>query len=166
MGLIPEKYAVCTSLSKKKLVKRLRGDLVEYKPSMNVLSTSKFMRLNREKSVYYGRVVGDRVQIFYHRAKKRDGGSTGFFGRIEETADGCQLVGKFRKPLYAYVSAGLVILACILCAVGTLAAGSALGAAVFLGLGAVGGFFMLYDNHKRKLKKYLSGLPTADGKKK
>lgn len=166
MRLIPEKYTVTTSLGKKKLIKRLRGDLVEYKPSMNMLSTSKFMRQHRDKSVYYGRCSGDRVQIFYHRARHRDGGSTGFFGRIEETDCGCRLTGTFRKPVYAYVSAALLVLLCAACAIGTYAGGSLKGAVFFLLLGAVGGVMMLWDNHKRRLKKYLNGLPKPDGKEK
>ena len=164
MVLIPEQYTAEISLSKKKLVKRLKGDLVEYKPSMNVLSTSRFMRIHRDKSIYYGRCSGDKVQIFFHRAKRRDGGSTGFFGRIEETGSGCRLTGRFRKPMYAYILAGLLVLACVLCALGTYAGGSAKGAAIFLLLGVVGGFLMLFDNHKAKLKKYLRGLPKTESK--
>lgn len=162
MWPIPEKYTADVALSKKKLIKRLRGDLVEYKPSLNVLSTSRFMRMHREESVYYGRCSGDRVQIFYHRAGKRDGSSTGFFGRIEERGGGCRITGTFRKPMYAYAMAGLLALVCILCAVGTYAGDSPKGAAVFLLLGAVGVFMMLFDSHKARLKKFLNGLPRSN----
>lgn len=162
MALIPERITVSTSLSRKKLVKRLKSDLIEYKPSMNVLSTAKFMRLHREKSIYYGRCSGDRVQIFYHRAKKRDGGSTGFYGRIVEGERGCELTGSLRKPLYSYVSAAALIIICLLSALGTYANGYVKGAGAFLLVGAVGAVMMLHDDHKRRLKKYLGGLPKAE----
>ena len=153
-----ENYSVTVQLTKKKLKKRLNSDLVEYKPSMNVLSMGRFMRKHKMESIYYGRVSGDNVQIFYHKAKKKDGGMTGFFGKITEKDDVCELTGKFRKPLYACISAVVLILLCIACAVGTFAAGSWQGALVFLAVGAAGGFVMLYDNYKKYLKKYLDGL--------
>ena len=105
-----ENYSVTVQLTKKKLKKRLNCDLVEYKPSMNVLSMGRFMRNHKMESIYYGRVSGDNVQIFYHNAKKKDGGMTGFFGKITEKDDVCELTGKFRKPLYAYISAVILIL--------------------------------------------------------
>ncbi|MBP5267895.1 MAG: hypothetical protein J6Z29_04910, partial [Ruminococcus sp.] len=79
-------------------------------------------------------------------------------GKITEKDDVCELTGKFRKPLYAYISAVILILLCVACAIGTFAAGSWQGALVFLGIGAGGGFVMLYDNYKKYLKKYLDGL--------
>ena len=155
---MPEKYSLDTALNKKKLKKRLQGDMVEYKSSMNVLSLSKFMKKYRTESVYYGRVSGDEVQLFYHRAKKRDGGSTGFYGKMTETEKGCLLEGKFRKPLYAYISAAVLVLFTLLCALGTYAGGSVKGALIFLGIGALGVFLMLFDNHKKYIKMYLDKL--------
>jgi hypothetical protein len=158
-----ENYSITTGLNKKKLKKRLNCDLVEYKPSMNVLSMGRFMKKHRTESLYYGRVDGNNVRIFYHKAKKRDGGNVGFFGKIIEKDDGCELKGKFRKPLYAYISAAVLIVLSVLCAIGTYAAGSWQGALVFIAFGAGGGFVMLYDNYKKYLKKYLDGL--ADKKR-
>ena len=155
---MPEKYTVDSVLPKKKVLKKIKGELTEYRPSMNVLSVSKFMRNHRDESIYYGRVSGDKVQIFYHKAKKRDGGSTGFYGTVTEEDGGCTITGSFRKPLSAYISAGIFLLASIFCALGTYAAGSKEGALVFLGIGIAGAFVMLYDNHKKYLKKYLEKL--------
>ena len=153
-----ENYSVTVKMNKKKLKKCLNRDLVEYKPSMNVLSMSKFMKKHKTERIYYGRVRGDNVQIFFHKAKKLDGGMTGFFGKITENGEECELTGKFRKPLYAYISAAVLIIICIACAVGTYAAGSWQGALIFLAIGAAGGFVMLYDNYKKYLRKYLDGL--------
>ena len=155
---MPEKYTVNTTLTKKKLIKRINGGITEYRPSMNVLSVSRFMRKHREESIYYGKCSGDKVQIFYHKAKKRDGGSTGFFGQITENDSGCEISGTFRKPLSAYISAGIFLLASLFCALGTYAAGSNAGALVFVGVGLTGVFVMLYDNHKKYLIKYLEKL--------
>ena len=75
-----------------------------------------------------------------------------------ETDDGCVLEGRFRKPLYAYISAAVLVLLALLCALGTYAGGSVKGALVFLGIGAVGALLMLFDTHKRYLKMYLDKL--------
>ncbi len=155
---MPEKYTIKTDLDKKKLLKKLRGSMVEYRPSMNILSTGRFMRAHRTESVYYGRIEGDKVMMFYHKAGKRDGGSTGFFGKITENGDGCTLSGSFRKPTYAYVTVGVYILLTLLCALGAYAGGSNTGALVFLGLGVLGAAVMLWDNSKKMLRSYLESL--------
>ena len=155
---MPEKYTFDSALDKKKLIKKLRGGMVEYKPSMNILSTGRFMREHRTESVYYGRVEGDKLIMFYHRAGKRDGGSTGFFGKITENGSGCTLSGSFRKPTYAYVTVGIYILLTLICALGAYAGGSNTGALVFLGLGVLGSAVMLWDNSKKMLRSYLERL--------
>ncbi|MBQ8965702.1 hypothetical protein [Ruminococcus sp.] len=155
---MPEKFTVRSGLTKKKLLKRISGDMVEYRPSWNILSTGRFMRAHRTESVYYGRISGSEVELYYHRAGKRDGGSTGFYGTVSETEEGCVLTGRFRKPVYAYVTAAVFVVLALLCALGTYAGGSSTGALVFLGIGALGAFAMLWDRSKKQLKTYLSSF--------
>ena len=152
---MPERFTVSSKLAKKKLLKTINGDMLEYRPSWNILSTGRFMRMHRSDSVYYGRISGDKVMLSYHKAGKRDGGSTGFYGTVSDNGDGCVLTGTFRKPIYAYVFALVFALLTLLCALGTYAGGSVTGALVFLGFGVVGTAAMLWDNSKKQLKKYL-----------
>ena len=143
MSVIPEKFVLESTMSRKQVINRLEKKMVKYTPSMNVLSTGRFMREHKEESIYYGECSGSKVKLFYHRAKKRDGGTTGFFGTITETETGCTITGHFRKPLYA---------------VGTYAGGSWQGALVFLGIGAAGAVLMLADAHKKYVKSCLEEL--------
>ena len=92
-------YEVETSLSPKRVLRKLDGDLIEHRPTINILSQSKFMKNHRDDTIFYGyRTDAESFQIFHHTAKKRDGGSTGFYGKVEKTPNGSRIYGKFRKP--------------------------------------------------------------------
>ena len=102
LAIRPVTYEVETSLSPKRVLRKLDGDLIEHRPTINILSQSKFMK--NHDTIFYGyRTDADSFQIFHHTAKKRDGGSTGFYGKVEKTPNGSRIYGKFRKPIYAYV---------------------------------------------------------------
>lgn len=156
MAVIPKKFVCKSSLPPKKLLSKIKGGTVEYTPSANILSVSRFMRMHKTETVYYGSCTKEKIQLFYHMAKKRDGSSTGFYGKIVEDGKGSRLEGCFRKPVYAYVISLLFLLVCLLCALGTYAAGSQQGAVVFLGVGLVGTVVMLWDRHEVFLRNYLS----------
>ena len=158
MSVIPEKFVLESTMSRKQVINRLEKKMVKYTPSMNVLSTGRFMREHKEESIYYGECSGSKVKLFHPRAKTRDGGTTGAFGTITETETGCTITGHFRKPLYAYISTLILVLLCLLCAVGTYAGGSWQGALVFLGIGAAGAVLMLADAHKKYVKSCLEEL--------
>lgn len=160
--IFPKKYEYETRLAPKRVMRRLDGDLVEYRPTMNVLSTSRFMKKYKLESVYYGRHDSDSFELYYHRIKKRDGGSTGFYGKVIKTEKGSLIKGRFRKPVYAYVFAAVWALLCLVCAVGAYAAESAVGAYVFLGIGLAGFLLLLCDNHEQYLRAYIEGLPSAE----
>ena len=107
LAIRPVTYEVETSLSPKRVLRKLDGDLIEHRPTINILSQSKFMKNHRDDTIFYGyRTDADSFQIFHHTAKKRDGGSTGFYGKVEKTPNGSRIYGKFRKPIYAYVVDG------------------------------------------------------------
>ena len=104
LAIRPVTYEVETSLSPKRVLRKLDGDLIEHRPTINILSQSKFMKNHRDDTIFYGyRTDAESFQIFHHTAKKRDGGSTGFYGKVEKTPNGSRIYGKFRKPIYAYV---------------------------------------------------------------
>lgn len=158
MSVMPKKYVGVSSLPPKRLLKRIEGETIRYTPSMSFLSVSKFMRIHRDESVYYGKCTKSNVMVFYHRAKKRDGGSTGFYGKVIENGKGSRIVGYFRKPVYAYIAAALLLAACLLCALGTYASGAKDGALIFLGIGLVGGMFMLWDRHDVQLRGFFENI--------
>lgn len=158
MSVMPKKYVGVSKLPPKRLLKRIEGETVRYTPSMNFLSVSRFMRMHRDESVYYGRCSKNSVTVFYHRAKKRDGGSTGFYGKVVENGKGSRIEGYFRKPVYAYIAAALLLAASLLCALGTYAAGSKDGALVFLGIGLAGVMFMLWDRHEVQLQGFFEDI--------
>ena len=86
LAIRPVTYEVETSLSPKRVLRKLDGDLIEHRPTINILSQSKFMKNHRDDTIFYGyRTDADSFQIFHHTAKKRDGGSTGFYGKVEKT---------------------------------------------------------------------------------
>ena len=89
LAIRPVTYEVETSLSPKRVLRKLDGDLIEHRPTINILSQSKFMKNHRDDTIFYGyRTDAESFQIFHHTAKKRDGGSTGFYGKVEKTPNG------------------------------------------------------------------------------
>lgn len=158
LTIFPRKYSFETSLAPKKLLRKLQGDLVEYRPTMNILSTGRFMKKHKLENVYYGRHDGNSFELYFHRIKKRDGGSTGFYGKIIKTDKGSIVKGWFRKPVYAYFFAACFALLCLMCAVGAYAAEVVTGAYVFLGLGFAGFLIMLCDSNETYLRAYLDEL--------
>ena len=159
MFLIPRRAVYRTRLSPKKLMRKLDGELLEYRPSINILSRGNFMRAHKTESLYYGRRTDKKCEIFYHRAKSRDGGSTGFYGTMEPEGEGTLIKGTYRKPAYVYVITVLWVLVFLACAVGAWAAGEQKGTLIILGIGIVGTFLMLFDRNEKYLREYLEGLP-------
>ena len=92
LAIRPVTYEVETSLSPKRVLRKLDGDLIEHRPTINILSQSKFMKNHRDDTIFYGyRTDSESFQIFHHTAKKRDGGSTGFYGKVEKTPNGSRI---------------------------------------------------------------------------
>lgn len=148
-----------TSLSPKKLCKRLDRELTEYRPTLNIFSLGRFMRKHRYESCFYGcRRDDHRVVIFHHQAKKRDGGASGFFGVIEKTENGSRLVGKIRKPLSAYISAAVITLVCVFLMLMAAGLREFLAFGLFAGILTVSLFLILFDDKKKYIEAYLESL--------
>ena len=158
-SIIPISYEFETALSPKKVAKKLNHDLVEQRPSMNIMKNGRFMRDHKFESCYYGcRTDQFEFQVFHHQAKKRDGGTTGFFGVIEPTENGSIIKGKFRKPIYTYVFAVIWTLVTLFMELMLYALKENAGALCSLGIFAVGIFIMFWDNKKSLVKAYLDQL--------
>lgn len=162
--IFPVTYEFETSLTPKRLARKLDGELTEYQPTINVFSVSKFMKKHRNDSLYYGRREENSFQLFYHKAKRRDGGETGFYAKFKETENGTKIRGKFRKPVYTYVFGVIWTLITLLFAFVALSVGEKTGAAVCLGLCLIGDGIMFWDDHKPFLRAYLDTLPKAEEK--
>ena len=170
-GIFPVSFEYRTSLSPKRLARRLDKDLVEHRPTLNIMSQGRFMRAHKFESCFYGcRTSADEFQVFHHQAKKRDGGSTGFFGRIVQTENGSLITGKFRKPVYTYVFAAVWTVVILLTALMAAGMREFAAAGAFAAVWAFGAYLMLWDNKKPIIRAYLENLPAekpgeADGEK-
>ena len=93
LSILPVSFEYRTSLSPKRLARRLDRELTEHRPTLNLMSQGRFMRKHKFESCFYGcRTSADRFQVFHHEAKKRDGGSTGFANLSTPTySAGCGL---------------------------------------------------------------------------
>lgn len=158
----PVSYRFETTLTPKKVSRKLDREIVEHRPTMNIMSNGRFMRKHRFETVFYGcRTSLYDFQIYHHMAKKRDGSSTGFFGKIEQTENGSMISGSFRKPLHTYIIAVLWTLVTLFLALMLLALGEKVGAAITLCLFAAGIFIMFWDNKKPYLRGYLDSFPRV-----
>ncbi len=164
--IFPISYSFETTLSPKKAAAKLERELVLHRPTGNVMAQGRFMRKHRFETIYYGcRTSADRFRVFHHTAKKRDGASTGFFGRIEKTSGGSLISGSFRKPIYVYVCAALWTIVTLLISLVLFALQETAGAAVSAGLFVTGILIMFWDDKKKYIRAYLDTFPRAEEKR-
>lgn len=163
--ILPVSYEFETSLTPKKAARKLNHDLIEHRPTINIMSQGRFMRKHKFETVFYGcRTSQYDFQVFHHMAKKRDGGSTGFYGTIEAAKNGSKISGRFRKPVYTYVFACIWTLLIIFLALMMFALGEETGAAAALIVWAAGTFIMFWDDKKKYLRAYLDSFPKAESR--
>jgi hypothetical protein len=162
LSILPVSFEYKTSLSPKRLARKLDKDLEEHRPTLNIMSQGRFMRSHKFENCYYGCRTGiDTFEVFHHQAKKRDGGSTGFFGKMQETEYGTLITGKFRKPVYTYVFSIVWTLLILLLTLMSAGIKEYTAAAVFAAVWAAGVFFMFWDNKAPMIRAYLENLPPA-----
>ncbi len=160
--IIPKKYEFETTLPPKRFARKLDGELTEFRPTLNILSTGKFMKSHKMESLYYGRREGERFQVYYHRFKKRDGGETGFFGTYERSQHGTLVRGKFRKPVMTYIFGIIWTLLTLLSALVCLSLKQQYGAIACGALFLVGTFFLFWDTKSAYLQGFLDGFPRYE----
>lgn len=158
--LFPKKYSIETTLTPSQCRKKLNRELIEYNRKPSLIAVNRFIKNHRYECCYFGNWdKSGKFELFYHRAKKHDGSSAGFFGTIEKTENGSRITGKIRRTAAVVVVAVLwiVISAMLILSLAALGEyeGAACTAAVFLiGLG-----LMLYDGSESYLKSYLESFP-------
>ncbi len=163
LGIFPVSFRYETSLSPKRLARKLDRELTEHRPTLNILSQGRFMRAHKFESCFYGcRTAADRFELFHHQAKKRDGGSTGFFGKIVETEKGSLITGSFRKPLYTYIFAAVWTVVILLIVLMSAGMREFAAAGAFAAVWAAGAFIMFWDNKKPIIRAFIENLPPAD----
>lgn len=161
LSFFPVSFELETTLSPKRLARKLDHELVEHRPTINILSQGRFMRKYRYETCFYGcRTSSTQFRLFHHEAKKRDGGSTGFYGTIEETENGSLISGSFRKPTYTYVFGAIWTLVIAVLTLFSVSLAEYAAAGCFAGLWAIGIWFMFNDNKKPLLRAYLESLPS------
>lgn len=160
--IIPKKYEFETTLPPKRFARKLDGELTEFRPTLNILSTGRFMKSHKMESLYYGRREGERFQVYYHRFKKRDGGETGFFGTYERSQHGTLVRGKFRKPVMTYIFGIIWTLLTLLSALVCLSLKQQYGAIACGALFLVGTFFLFWDTKSSYLQGFLDGFPRYE----
>ncbi|MBR1392987.1 MAG: hypothetical protein IJ561_04040 [Ruminococcus sp.] len=163
MAILPVSYEYRTTLSPKQLARRLDKELIEHRPSLNIMAQGRFMRAHKFESCYYGcRTSSEDFRVFHHTAKKRDGGSTGFYGKMIPEGSGTLIRGSFRKPVYTYVFAAVWTVVILLLALMSAGLKEWAAAGAFAVLWAAGAFLMLKDNKKSAVRAYIESLPGAE----
>lgn len=160
--IIPKKYEFETTLPPKRVARKLDAELTEFRPTLNILATGRFMKAHKLQSLYYGRREGERFQVYYHRFKKRDGGETGFFGTYEKTEHGTLIKGKLRKPVMTYVFGAIWTLLTLLSGLVCLSLKQEYGAIVCAALFLVGMFFLFWDSKLTYLYGFFDGFPKYE----
>lgn len=149
--ILPISFEHKSDASPKRIARRLDGELIQKRPSANVMANSKFIKKYKTQSVFYGCRSGeDRFSVFYHEAGKRDTGSLGFYGRLEKDGKGTRITGHFRKPVSAYIFGALWVLVTFLFSLIALSldnTGACVCGAVLLLLGV---FILFFDKGKKK----------------
>lgn len=161
--VFPVTFEIETSLTPKRVARKLDGDLIEFRPTMNVLATGKFMKKHKDKTLFYGRRTSQtNFQLFHHTARKRDGSATGFYGIIQEVNGGSRITGKFRKPLHTYIFGAVWTLIILFFTLIMIAIKENTGAIAMSVLWLVGFALLFWDNKKQYLRNYLESFPPIN----
>lgn len=150
--ILPISFEHESSATPKRIARRLDGELIQKRPSANVMANSKFIKKYKTQSVFYGCRSGeDKFSVFYHEAGRRDTGSLGFYGRLEKSGKGTKISGHFRKPLSAYIFGAVWVLITFMFSLVALSLdnmGACICGAVLLLLGV---FILFFDKGKKKV---------------
>jgi hypothetical protein len=161
--LFPRKYTVETTLTPSQCRKKLNRELIEYNRKPSLIAANSFIKKHRLECCYFGSWdKSGKFELFYHRAKKHDGSSAGFFGRIEKTESGSRITGKIRRTAAVVVTSALWTAVSLLLILSLIALKEYEGAACTAAVFAVGLGLMIYDGSEKYLKSYLDSFPKSD----
>ena len=102
--IIPKKITVSSEFSQKQYLSAFQKNTYFMKET-GVFKVSKLIKNNWDTQCYYGTRKDNKLTLFYHRPKKRDGGGIRFNGTVEKTKDGCQINGYIKQSWITYVLA-------------------------------------------------------------
>ena len=150
--IIPISFEHESEASIKRIARRLDGELIQKRPSPNVMANSKFIKKYKTQSVFYGCRSGeDKFSVFYHEAGKRDTGSIGFYGRLQKSGKGTKISGHFRKPLSAYIFGAVWVVITFLFALIALSLDNTAACIAGAVLLLIGVFILFFDKGKKKV---------------
>ncbi len=161
--LFAKKFSAETSLTPAQCKRKLRCDLISYTRRPSLIAVNGFIKTHRSESCFYGDLdKNGRVEIFFHRAKKHDGASAGFFGKIEKTEHGSRISGKLKRTAAVGIAAAVWCILLILLILTLISLKIYDGAACTAVLFAVGAALIAYDGSENALKSYLDSFPKPD----
>lgn len=165
--LLPRKITIETSLTPAQCRGKLARELIEYRRRPSLIAASGFLKKHRLECCYFGSCEkSGKVEIFYHRAKKHDGSSAGFFGKIEKHPGGKGSVihGSIRRTASVVTAAVVWTLALLFLLLSLAAMKEYTGAAATAALFVTGLGLILYDRSAEYVKKYLESFPERTDK--
>ncbi len=163
--LFPRKVRIETSMTPAQCRAKLARELVEYRRRPSLIAASEFLKKHRLESCYFGSCDKDgkavRAEIFYHRAKKHDGSSAGFIGRIEKSpgGKGSVITGSIRRTAAVMTAAALWTLMLLFLILSLIAMKEYAGALVSAGVFLAGLGLIVYDRSAGYIEKYLETFP-------
>ena len=169
--LFPKKIRRVSSMTPKQCRERMNRELVEYTRKPSLVAASGFIKAHKFESCYFGSCGKEgsdvRAEIFYHRAKKHDGSSAGFFGSIQKRSDGKGAVieGKIRRTAAVVVTAVLWTVITLLLTLSLLSLKEYAGAGVAAGVMAAGLALMTYDRSESYVRSYLESFSEEEDHK-
>lgn len=161
--IFPKRVKIETLMTPAQCRNKLGRELIEYRRRPSLVASSQFLKKHRLECCYFGCCDKDgRVEIFYHRAKKIDGSSAGFFGHIEKLPEGrgSVITGSIRRTAAVAVTAVIWTLVLAVLTLALVAMKEYTGAAVTAAVFAVGLGLMLYDRSEEYVRKYLETFPA------
>ncbi|SDA12267.1 hypothetical protein SAMN02910447_00566 [Ruminococcus sp. YE71] len=169
--LIPKKVRIETKMTPNQCRTRLNREMEDYTRRPSFVAASEFIKKHKLTSCYFGSTdKTGRTEIFYHRAKKHDGSSAGFYGVIskpdDKAADGTRAVftGHIRRNIGVMVVAWLWTLVCIALVLALAALKEYVGAGVTGAVMVIGLLLMAYDRSESYIRSYLDTFAKADKK--
>ncbi|MBQ1538474.1 MAG: hypothetical protein IIZ73_09195 [Ruminococcus sp.] len=169
--LFPRRVRIETSMTPAQCQAKLGRELTEYRRRPSLVAMSEFLKKHRLECCYYGSCEkvggGVRAEIFYHRAKKYDGSSAGFFGNIEKIPDGkgSVITGSIRRTASVVCAAVVWTLVLLILVLALLGMREFAGAGVSAGMLAVGLGLILYDRSAGYIESYLRSFPERTDEK-
>lgn len=161
--LFPKKYSVNTSLTPSQCRRKLNRELIEYNRKPSLVAASGFLKKHRLECCYFGNWdKNGKCEIFYHRAKKHDGSSAGFFGRIEKTENGSLITGSIRRTAAVVTVAVLWTVVSLLLILSLTALKEYEGAVCMAAVFIIGFGLMTYDGSEKFIKSYLESFPKPE----